>query len=286
MVATINQAYISQFKDNIYVLLQQRGAKLRNVFPVENAPGEKHPFERLGTFTAAEITSRLEATSLQDPAHSRRTATVRRYAASTYLDDIDKFKMLIDPSNEYVIGLANAHGRNYDDVVLAALLGDAATGADGSGTQAFDSNMVIAHGSAGLTVAKLNQGMRLLEANEVDVERDGIVLIVNARGKEDLLSDSGVLVNVDYMKGKPLAGDKLMFRGVEIIWSERVPDIDASNFRAILCTKDSLKVAMSHDIKVETALRPDLNFAWQVSTYMMLGAVRMDEARVVDIRFQ
>lgn len=289
MAATINQAYISQFKDNIYVLLQQRGSKLRNVFPVEMAKGEKHFFERLGKFSASEVVGRLQNTNLQDPAHSRRMASVRRYEASTYLDDIDKFKMLIDPTNEYAIGLANAHGRNYDQVVLDALLGTAATGADGTGSQAFANALtdnVIAHGSAGLTVAKLNQAMRVLESHEVDVDRDQLVLIVNARGKEDLYLDSGVLVNFDYMKGKPLAGDKIMFRGVEIVSCELIPDIDATNFRALLCTKDVLKVALSQDMRIETAMRPDLNFAWQISTYMMFGAVRMDEDRIVDIRFQ
>lgn len=287
MVATINTAYISQFSDNIHLLLEQRGSKLRPIFPVEMANGEKHFFDRLGSFTASEVVGRLQTTNLQDPAHSRRMATVRRYEASTYLDDLDKFKMLIDPTSEYSIKLANAHGRNFDSVIIDALLGTAATGADGSGTQAFDtSNNQIAHGSAGLTVDKINQALRLLEGYEVDVDRDEIVLLLDARGKEDLLADTEV-TSFDFQKGKPLAGDKLMFRGLEIVSTQRIPaETAGSVYRAILCTKDSLKVAMAQDMVVKVAERPDLNFAYQVSTYMMFGAVRMEENRVIDILFQ
>ena len=174
MAATINQSFISQFSDNIHLLLEQKGSKLRKVFPVEMAKGEKHFFERLGNFVASEVVGRLADTALQDPAHSRRMATVKRYHASTYLDDIDKFKLLIDPTSDYSLKLANAHGKNYDTVVIDAILGTANTGADGSGTQAFDtSNQQIAHGGTGLTVAKFNQALRILEGNEVDIETNG-----------------------------------------------------------------------------------------------------------------
>jgi hypothetical protein len=43
---------------------------------------------------------------------------------------------------------------------------------------------------------------------------------------------------------------------------------------------------MAHDLEIKVAERPDLNFLQQVSTYMMFGAVRMEEARVVDVLFQ
>lgn len=290
MVASQYNAYISQFKDNIFSLLEQKEAKLRPVFGVEMAMGEKHFFERLGNFSAAEVTGRLENTNLQDPAHSRRMASVRRYHASTYLDDLDKFKMLIDPTSEYSIKLARAHGRNFDDVVIDALLGTAATGQDGTGSQGFANSAadnIIAHGSAGLTVDKLNQGLRILESHEVDIDRDELVLIVAPLGKEDLYGDTNNRVtSFDFMKGKPLAGDKLSFRGIDIITSTRVPADDSGDPQAILCTKDALKVAMAQDMAVKVAERPDLNFAYQISTYMMFGAVRMDEDRVVSIKYQ
>lgn len=286
MTITINQNYVNMFSANLFHLLEGKGSRLKGLFMEEAATGEKQFFDRLGSFTAAEIVERLEDTTLQNAAHSRRMATVKRYAASTYLDDIDKMKMLIDPSSDYAVKLAAAHGRNFDQVLLSALLGTAATGADGSGSQSFDSNQQIVHGSTGLTAAKFNQALRILESNEVDMDGD-IYLLVNARGVEDLLAES-TFTSMDYQNMKPLAGKMVPeFRGVKIIRTERLPaHTVGSVYRAVMCTPESLRVALGKDIEVRVAERPDLNFAQQISTYMHFGAVRMEEARVVDILFQ
>jgi len=287
MTITINQNYVNMFSANLFHLLEQKGSRLKGLFMEEAAVGEKQFFDRLGGFTASEIVSRLEDVTLQDAAHSRRMATVKRYAASTYIDHIDKMKMLIDPTSDYAVKLANAHGRNFDQVILAALLGTAATGADGSGSQAFDtSGQQIAHGSAGLTAAKFHQALRILESNEVDMDGD-IYLLVNARGVEDLLAET-TFTSFDYQNMKPLAGKMVPeFRGVKIIRTERLPVHTAGSvYRALMCTPDSLKVALNKNLEVRAAERPDLNFAQQISTYMHFGAVRMEESRVVDILFQ
>ena len=287
MTVTVDQSYINQFSDNMHILLRPEGS-LRSILPVEVANGEKHFFERLGAFQASEVVGRLDTTNLQDPAHSRRMATVRRYEASTYLDDIDKFKLLIDPTSEYAMGLAKAHTKNFDEVVLADLVGSASTGKDGSGSTALPAAQKIAHGSSGLTVAKFNQALRILQADEVDVE-DNLVLITNALGIEDLLGDSGnQLTSFDFQDRKVMADGKLpKFRGVEILHSERAAHITQdTTYRAILMSKNAIKVAMAHDLEVKVAERPDLNFAHQVSTYMMFGAVRMEEKRVIEIAYQ
>lgn len=290
MSATITSAFIDQFSDNLHHLVEQKASKLRESVKVEMAKGEKHFFDRLGVFTASEITSRLSTSNLQDPAHTRRMASVRRYEASTYLDDIDRLKMLIDPTSDYAMKLARAHGKNLDDVILSALTGTASTGRDGSGSQAFDtSNQQIAHGSAGFTVAKFNQALRILENNEVDVDGTRLYLALGALGVEDLLADtSNQITSMDFQDGKVLSSGKLpSFRGVNIIRTQRVPDETANTtYRALLFTEDTCKVAMAQDIEVKVAERADLNFVQQVSTYMMFGAVRMEEETIVDVLYQ
>lgn len=290
MAATISSAFISQFSDNMHSLVEQRGSKLRPAVKVEMAKGEKHFFDRLGSFEASQITSRLETTSLIDPAHSRRMASVNRYHASTYLDNIDALKMLIDPASDYARKLARAHGRKIDDIIIAAMLGSASTGADGSGSQAFDtSNQQIAHGSAGLTVAKLNQALRILEANDVDVDDVKLFLAVGALGVEDLLGDSSnQMTSFDFQDSRVLADGKLPnFRGVNIIRTQRITDETANTtYRALLFTEDNMKLAMNQDLEVKVAERADLNFAVQISSYMQYGAVRMEESTIVDVLYQ
>jgi len=287
MTATISTAFINQFSDNLYSLVEQKGSKLRPAMKIEMAKGEKHFFDRLGSFTATEITSRLEDTVMQDPAHSRRMATVARYGATTYLDNIDKLKLLIDPTSDYAMKLARGQGRNLDDVILAAMLGTAATGQTGSGSQAFDANQQIAHGSTGFSVAKFNQALRLMESNEVDVDGIRIYLAAGARAVEDLFGENDI-VSFDFQNTKALSDGKLpMFRGVNIIRTQRIPDqTSGSVYRCLLFTEDTMKVAMNQDIEVKVGERMDKNWALQISTYMQYGAVRMEEEQVVDILYQ
>lgn len=288
MTATINTNFGTQFSDMFHILVQQQGSVLRNVFPVERANGNKHMFDRIGKFTASEVTSRLQPTDWQDAPHSRRMATVRQYAAPTTLSSIDELKLLLDPTNHYTKGLSMAQGRNYDTVCLDALLGTAATGEDGTGTASFAAANIIAHGSTTLTWAKIDNAIEILENNDVNVDREELVLIINARGKQDLYTDTTNRgVSVDFQKTKPLAGEPLMYRGIEFITTNLIPDSTADSvYRAILCTKDALRVAIAEDIRVEMAKLPEHNFALGVAVYMMFGAVRMEEELVVSILFQ
>jgi hypothetical protein len=292
MSATINTAFISQFSDNIHTLVREGASKLRSIFPTENQPGEKHFFDRIDKLTVSEVTTRKETTSLQDPAHSRRMATLKRYAAHTYLDDLDKIKLLVDPTSEYAKALADAHGENYDVTVYNQLLGSAATGASGAGSQAFDtSNNQIAHGSAGLTIAKIHQALRILEGNEINIDSTELFMCVGALGVEDMLTDTtngAQLSSFDYQDSKTMASGTLPnFRGVNIVRTQRVPDETAdTTYRALLFTRDAMKVAVKDQLEIKTSERADLNYLMQISAYMNFGGVRMEEKKVVDILYQ
>lgn len=288
MTVTINHNYVNKFSADLYHLVGSYGSKLKGIFSEEMAKGEKHFFDRLGNFSVSERTDRNAATVLQDAAHSRRMATVRMYDAAVGVDLIDVNKMLIDPTNDYAKKLAGKHGEKFDSILLNALIGTAASGADGSSSTSFDTaNQQIAHGGTGLTSTKFNQALRILQNNRVDIMRDEIILIANARALEDLMGDANV-TSYDFQNNKVLASKELpVYRGVKILWSEDIPAYTAGSvYRGILCTRDALKVAISQDMKLEIDKRPDLSNIYQVFTSMMYGAVRMEEEKVVDILFQ
>lgn len=289
MTFSVDSNFVNQFSANIHLLVDQRGSKLKGLFREEFVKGEKAFFDRIGLFSANEIVSNLAPVNLQDAAHSRRMATLKVYEAATYVQGMDKLKMIIDPTSDYAKILANAHGKNFDAAIIAALIGTAATGKDGSGSAAFDtSNNQIAHGSVGLTADKLLNGLRILQSNEVDMDVTNCYLLVNARGMEDLLADSK-FNNGDYQEIKALSGRSVpSFRGLKIIQTERLPAHTAGSvYRGIICTEDSLRVAMAQDMKVDISKRADIqNLPMQIYTEMAFGAVRMQEELVVDILFQ
>jgi len=284
----MDSIFVNAYNAMLHHLAEQRGSKLKGLFSEETAKGEKHFFDRVGSFDVSEIVSIGNSISQQDGALSRRMASLKAYDASTLLFDIEKMKMLVDPTNDYVVKLMNAHGKNYDAVVINALLGTAATGKDGSGSASFDSNQQIAHGSTGLTVDKLLNGLRVLESNDVDMDVNNVYLLVNARGKEDLLADAK-FTSHDYQDMKTLAGKSLpSFRGIKIVHTERLPAHTAGSvYRAILCTDNALKVAKGMDPVIDISQRKDLqDLPFQIYTKQAFGAVRMEEGLVVDILFQ
>lgn len=289
MTVTINQNYISRFSTNLHHLVGATGSKLKGLFVEESATGDKHFFDRLGDFSVSERVMAAAPTVLQDAPHSRRMATLKLFDAAVGVDKrFDINKMLIDPTADYVKKLANVHGQNYDVELFTALLGTAATGADGSGSQAFDTaGQQIAHGSVGLTVAKIDQAIRTLKANRVDFTREPVYLFMNARGEEDLLADAKI-TSFDYQNKKVLGGKEMpSYRGLNIVMTEDLPESTAGSvYRAIMCTADSLKVALVQDIAVEIDKRSDLSNIIQIFTTMQFGAVRMEEKKVVDILFQ
>lgn len=284
----MDSIFVNAYNAMLHHLAEQRGSKLKSLFTEEMAKGEKHFFDRVGAFDVSEITTLGGAISQQDGALSRRMATLKAYDASTLIFDIEKMKMLVDPTNDYVVKLMNAHGKNFDSAIISALLGTAATGKDGSGSATFDSNQQIAHGSVGLTVDKLLNGLRILESNDVDMDSNNVYLLVNARGKEDLLADSK-FSSFDYQDVKSLAGKSLpTFRGIKIVHTERLPAHTAGSvYRAILVTDNALKVAKGVDPVINISQRNDIqDLPYQIYTKQAFGAVRMEEGLVVDILFQ
>ena len=99
--------------------------------------------------------------------------------------------MLIDPTSSYARAAAAAIGRAQDDVIIDALGGTAKTGKGGTTSTSFPSGQKIAHGSAGLTIAKLVTAKKLLDAQSVDpsIKR---YIVVSPEQIEDLLNNTTV----------------------------------------------------------------------------------------------
>jgi len=128
----ITTAFVNQFSANVQMLSQQMGTKLRSAVDVESVTGEKAFFEQVGSAAAVVRTSRNADTPLVETPHERRMVTMTDYEYASLIDDQDKVRMLIDPTSSYSKAAAAAMGRAMDDVIIAAALGTAKTGKDGS----------------------------------------------------------------------------------------------------------------------------------------------------------
>ena len=282
MSTQITTAFVNQFSANVQMLSQQMGSLLRDAVDVESVNGEKAFFDQVGSAAAVKKTSRHADTPLIDTPHSRRMVTMSDFQYADLIDDQDKIRLLIDPTSTYGRAAAAAMGRAMDDEIITAALGTALTGKDGSTSTALPASQKIAHGSAGLTVAKLLSAKEILDAGSVDpsIPRH---IVVSPKQISDLLNTTTV-TSADFNTVKALAQGQInSFVGFNFIVSNRL-NTDANSDRQVIAfASDGIKVAMGQEPTAKVEERADKSYATQIYYSQTMGATRMEEAKVVEI---
>jgi len=282
MSTQITTAFVQQFSANIQMLSQQMGSLLRTAVDVESVNGEKAFFDQVGAASAVLRTSRHADTPLVDTPHSRRMVTMSDYEYADLIDDQDKVRLLADPTSTYSRAAAAAMGRAMDDVIITAALGTANTGKEGATSTALPSSQKIAHGSAGLTIAKLLSAKEILDANSVDpsITRH---IVVSPKQISDLLNNTTV-TSSDFNTVKALAqGELNTFVGFNFIVSNRLTTDSNSDRQVIAFASDGIKLAVGKEPSARIDERADKSYATQVYYCQSVGATRMEEEKVVEI---
>lgn len=282
MSLQITTAFVEQYRANVMMLAQQKGSRLRNAVRVEPIIGKNAFFDRLGAVTAQVRTSRHADTPQIDTPHSRRRLSLADYDWADLIDDLDKVRMLNDPTSDYALAGAWAMGRVMDDVIITALNGTASTGVAGAGSQSLGSDQQIGVSSSGLTISKLLQTKEKFDAADVDNDTPRWIA-VSARQIRDLLNTTEVK-SADFNTVKALAqGELNAFMGFTFIQTERLA-VDGSSDRLVLAwLQDGLILGMGKEPIARISERDDKNYSVQVYYSQALGAVRMEEVKVVEI---
>jgi hypothetical protein len=282
MSVQITTAFVEQYKSNVFHLAQQKGSKLRDAVRTESIVGKSHFFERIGSTAAVKRTSRHADTPRVDTPHSRRKVTMDDYDWADLIDDSDKIRMLISPQSEYAKAGAYAMGRTMDDVIIAAATGNAFGGVSGGSTIALPAGQKIAHGSTGLTIAKLISAKEKLDAANVDPD-EARVLVCSAKQISDLLGTTQI-TSADFNSVKALVqGDIDTFMGFKFIRSERLGLDSNSNRQVLAFTNTSMGLALGKDIQTKISERADKNYSTQVYLCMTIGATRVEDEKVIEI---
>ena len=285
MSSQVTTAFVQQYSANVQMLSQQMGSRLRDAVRIENVVGKNAFIDQIGKATAQLRTSRHADTPQLDTPHARRRLSLASYEYADLIDDQDKVRMLIDPTSFYAQAAAAAMGRAMDDVIITAALGTASTGETGSGSATLDAtnNMVGSSSSNdGLTIAKLLEAKRKLDLNDVDPSIPRYIA-VGPKQIEDLLGTTQV-TSSDFNTVKALAqGDVNSFLGFEFIMTNRL-DIDSNDIRSCFAwAEDGLTLGIGKDVSARIDERNDKGYATQVYYCMDIGAVRMEESKVVKI---
>jgi hypothetical protein len=281
----VSTAFVQQYTTNVQLLLQQRGSKLRDACTIGSYTGKAaKAVEQIGSVTAQARTTRHGDTPLISTPHDARWVFPTDYEWADMIDDQDKLRMLIDPTSPYAVNGAHALGRAMDDIIIAAALGNANTGENGSTITPFaTATQQIAVGGTGLTVAKLRQARRILAANEVDLASEMLYIAVTAQQIDNLLGTTEV-TSSDYNAVKTLVqGDVDTFMGFKFIQIERLGLDGSSDRRCFAWAKSGLHVGMWNDITTKITERADKSYATQVYVKGTFGATRVEEKKIVEI---
>ena len=282
MSVQITTAFVEQYKSNVFHLAQQKGSKLRDAVRTESIVGKSHFFERIGSTAAVKRTSRHADTPRVDTPHSRRKVTMDDYDWADLIDDSDKVRLLISPQSEYAKAGAYAMGRTMDDVIIAAATGNAFGGVSGGSTIALPAGQKIAHGSTGLTIAKLISAKEKLDAANVDPD-EARTLVCSAKQISDLLGTTQI-TSSDFNSVKALVqGDIDTFMGFKFIRSDRLGTDSNGNRQVLAFTNSSIGLALGKDIQTKISERADKNYSTQVYLCMTIGATRVEDEKVVEI---
>lgn len=276
-------AHVRQYQDTIALLAQQLDSRFRGAVMVDsNFRGEKKFYDQYSTDEMVEITSRYEDTPVQLPNHDRRMVTPRYFVSNTLEDPADALQMTIDPKSTYMQAKKASAERKLDDIVVAALGGTAYSGQNGTTSNTLSGTSLIAAGGTGMTKAKLIQAKVTLDENEVEKENRSLALSASQLG--DLLNTTEV-TSSDYNVVKALVeGTVNTWLGFQMLQNERLTVDGSSARKCYAFQKKGIQLAISKDAEGRIDERADKNYAWQVYLRLVLGAVRLEEDRVIEIK--
>ena len=283
MSTEITKAFVEQYSSNIQMLSQQKGSILRDKVRLESVTGKNAFFDQIGSVTATARTVRHSDTPQADTPHSRRRVSLADYEFADLIDDLDKVRMLVDPTSSYAMAAAYAMGRAMDDAIIAAALGSSDTGVAGGTAVALPSGQkIVESGTAGLTIAKLREAKEIIDLADVDPSLPRHI-IVSPTEIQDLLNNTTV-TSSDFNTVKALVqGEIDSFMGFKFHVSNRLVDNGASNTQCIAFAEDGILLGVGKDVTARIDERADKSYATQVYYCQTIGATRMEEAKVVSV---
>ena len=286
MSTEVNKAFAQKFRDTFTHLVQQKGSRLRDYVRVNaDVVGKYDHFDRIGSTSAQKITSRHSDTPLISTPHSRRRVSMDDYNWADLIDKADKVRMLADPSSDYMKAGVWAMGRQMDDIIIAAMSGNAVSidEDDASSNVALPAAQKIAvSGTTDMNLTKLRQAKKILDASDVDPDLPRHI-VMKSNQFFDLLNDEQI-TSADYNTVRALvAGEIDTYMGFKFHRSERLATDGSGDTLCLAWIPDGIGLSMGMDVKTEISERSDKNYSTQVYAQMCLGAVRIEDEKVVEI---
>lgn len=281
----ITEAFVQQFADNFKHVAQQTESRFQSAVTIEsNIVGMSKSVNRLGQRSAQRRLVRHGDTPINDQPHSTRFIDLLDWEDGDMIDDLDKVRMLVGPTSDYVKAMVNAMNRTKDDVVIGALGGNSRST---TGNIALPASQKIAVNASGLTKAKIIQAKTLFRRNEADaIGGEELFMAYSAQAAADILADT-TLTSADFMAAKFLETGDVVGKWMGFTWipSERLPKVGNTRF-LYAWAKSGVALGIGKDTTTKVGEDPGKGFNVRVYAKQAIGAARVEEEKVVEIAAQ
>lgn len=288
----VEQTYIYTYAKNLAFKAQQMDSRLVGSVMSDSsmeAGGKLHKVEQQYYPTDLdEKTSRFQDTVLTELQSQNRWYKFKDFQKAIGIDDSDIKRALQDPQSAATQILSYAWARKMDEKINDAFFSDAIIGEDGDDTVSFDTtNNVVANNigaTTGLNIEKILAGMEILKASDYLQPGDMVTCPVAAKQWKNLLGELKY-TNVEYAASKTLpSGILVPYLGVNFVEYQGLSKDSSNNTRVPLYVKRAMFIGTPGLKKIRVGERGDKSYANQIYIEGSVGATRLDEKGVVEIK--
>lgn len=189
----IANLYKLQYADGLSLVAQQLTSTLRGACTPVDMAGESKAFaDFMGTVRLQKKQGRNTDTPIVGAEFKRRWIHSDRFIGGDYIDEVDKLKALVDPTNTYTQAFAAAAARAYDRSFVEGVLGTNYVGEKGTTPVTLPASQVVGDGTGLLTFELLKTAVKKLKQKHAIQKGDTVHLAWNAHHEDKFINSTEV----------------------------------------------------------------------------------------------
>lgn len=291
MSYTIPEIFHQKFATNIEAAIQQTSSVLDSTVTPFNFDAKSKSILVGTTIDWADATDgRMAQTNIGEYNATQRWVVTEKVMVpvAPALDEWDESLLdeITSPGSDIINAMTYGYNRIKEKKIIAAVESAVSIGANApTSTEAFPSTNTIAHGSAGLTFAKVAKIVRL--AREQDVNPAELTWVISAKDEENLIVNVNEVRSKDYTTVAPIEGGSVVgSRWMGFTWivsNQLTTDTSAHTVNSLVYSKQAIRFNFgSRKSAIET--RPDRNGAIQFRSSARMGGARAQDKGVFIVK--
>ena len=290
-MATVPDFFFQKFGTSFEAAVQQTSSVLDSTVTPFNFDAKSKSILIGTTIDWADATDgRMAQTNIGEYSATQRWVVTEKVMVpvAPALDEWDESLLdeITSPGSDIINAMTYGYNRIKEKKIVSCIESAVSIGANApTSTEAFPTGNVIAHGSAGLTFAKVANIVRL--AREQDVNPAELTWVISAKDEEYLIANVAEVRSKDYTKVAPIEGGSVVgSRWMGFTWivsNQLTTNTTDHTVNSLVYGKQAIRFNFgSRKSAIET--RPDRNGAIQFRSSARMGGARAQDKGVFIVK--